>query len=251
MGKSEDQFVMDSYKNVVKEKYNSSQRDIYADRYSFVNTCGFYGYNQLLKCFYEAFNVIRKKGDNIAQFNFLDVGCGHGTWTEFYVSITDNASKVFGVDLSEERLAIAKKRNSGVDYQVKDMVKDDLSYAKANFISALTVFMFLKEKNEIHQALKNINTSLQNGGYFLWVDAYHAKRFNSTAYAAGFTLDEMLDFARQTGFKPIYKKKMYKLLLGRYHTLFLREKLPNWVVSLVEKMVPSPPGNIFVLFQKV
>ncbi len=241
---------MTNYQTVVKEKYNSSQRDIYADKYSFVNPIGFYGYNQLLKSFHTIFNVIRRKGENINKFNFLDVGCGHGTWTEFYVSITDNASKVFGVDLSEERLELARQRNSSINYTKKDLVNDSLAFAQPNFISAMTIFMFLKEKEAIESALKNIYASLQPNGYFLWYDAYSSSHFKSKFEADGFRMSEMIEFAQKSGFKVVYKETHYKRMFNKYHTLYMRGKLPNWLIRLAEIIIPSPPGNIFMLFQK-
>lgn len=241
---------MNSYQSVVKEKYNSTQRNLYADRYSFVNPCGFYAYNQIIKSFYTIFNIIRENGEDISQFNFLDLGCGHGTWTEFYVSVTDNASKVFGVDLSEERLELARQRNSSINYTKKDMVNNSLAFAQPNFISAMTIFMFLKKKEDIENALKNICSSLQPKGYFLWYDVYSSNHFESKFEADGFRMNEMIGFAQKSGFKVVYKETHYKRIFNKYHTLYMRGKLPNWLIRVAEIIVPSPPGNITVLFQK-
>lgn len=242
---------MTNYQKVVKEKYNSSQRHIYTDKYSFVNPYGFYAYNRILKSFYKAFNIIRQQGEDISKFNFLDVGCGHGTWTEFYVSITDNATKVFGVDLSEERLKLARQRNSLINYNQKDIVNDNLNFARPNFVSAMTIFMFLKRKEDIESALKNIHSSLQKNGYFLWYDTYSSTHFESKLEADGFTTTEMVEFAKKSGFKLVYKEKHYKRMFNKYHTLYMRGKLPNWLINSAEIIIPSPPGNIFTLFQKI
>lgn len=103
----------------------------------------------------QKFLTLIPKGDKI-----LDVGCAAGR-DSFYFA--ENGLKVVGIDLSEELLKLARKRESHVDFQKQDIRK--LKFA-ANFfdgIWACASVLHLK-REEIPEAFKQFYKLLKPNG---------------------------------------------------------------------------------------
>lgn len=62
----------------------------------------------------------------INNSSILDVGCGFGYFIDFLNNNYKNI-KYLGVDINEEFIKIAKKRNPGVKFQVRDIQKNKIN----------------------------------------------------------------------------------------------------------------------------
>ena len=97
----------------------------------------------------------------------LDLGCGTGYPSILAAQAVGNRGAVVGLDLSENMLAVAKRKaeESGatnISFHAKDVTS--LSYDSASFDAVISRFclMFLPD---IHGAMKEISRVLKSGGY--------------------------------------------------------------------------------------
>ncbi|HZX48978.1 MAG TPA: class I SAM-dependent methyltransferase [Nitrospirota bacterium] len=97
----------------------------------------------------------------------LDLGCGTGYPSILAAQAVGNRGAVVGLDLSENMLAVAKRKaeESGatnISFHAKDVTS--LSYDAASFDAVISRFclMFLPD---IHGAMKEISRVLKSGGY--------------------------------------------------------------------------------------
>ncbi len=245
---------MKPYKQVVAERYDGYEKGahIYKNIYSLINPVGFNADKRIRQAFYRAFNFIRNNQSDISKSIILDIGCGKGQTTRYFSELTGSPEHIYGIDLSKNRIENAKKMNPAINYQVGDMVTLPAMVQNADIITALDVFMHLAEKHEIDAALQNIYTHLNADGYFIWFDSYAKDHFSAKPEAdhCGFSTKQMIEFACNAGFAQVFQTNLYKTLFGRYHSLYLITKFPEWLINFLEKVLPGPPGNILMIFKK-
>ena len=245
---------MKSYTEVVKERYNGIEKNIhlYDNMYSMINPIGFYADKKLRNVFYVAFNYIKNNGVDITQLNILDVGCGKGLTTRFFCELTGKSQNIYGFDLSENRIQCAIKMNSSINYKIGDIVNPPSFSVMFDVITALDVFMHLNNKDEIILALSNINKKLKDDGYFIWYDAYATDHFNTTENQdhSGFHPKQMIELAKEAGFKKMFQMNVFKKIFWKYHSLYLIKKIPTNLINIIEKTLPGSPGNMMIIFKK-
>lgn len=245
---------MKSYQEVVEERYNKAEKEahIYNTMYSMINSIGFYGAEIQKRAFHDCFNFFRSQGMDISQAKILDIGCGKGFVTRFFAELTQNPSNIYGSDLSTYRIDEAKKLNSSINYYVDDLVEPQVSLSGYDVISAVDVFMHLPTKEEILIAMKHIHSGLTSEGYFLWYDAFAKDHFKTTEDQdhSGFHPSQMLGLAKEAGFVPVFRKSLFKRVLWKYHSLYLIQRLPKFLVKSCEYFFPGSPGNMLIIFKK-
>lgn len=98
----------------------------------------------------------------------LDLGCGTGYPSILAAQAVGNRGAVVGLDLSENMLAVARRKAEeagvkNISFHAKDVTS--LPYEAASFDAVISRFclMFLPD---IHGALSEIGRVLKNGGYF-------------------------------------------------------------------------------------
>lgn len=152
--------------------------------------------------FYEIERLIPGKA------NILDIGCGFGLLSN-YMALMSEDRKVLGIDLSEKRIAAAKKtigRRANIDFIIADVKNLDIANCDAVVITDFLHHISFKEQERL---LENIYSRLKNGGRLILqdVDASRPCRYFFT---------RALDRALNVG-KPLYyrsKKDWQKLLQG-------------------------------------
>jgi len=96
-----------------------------------------------------------KKGETI-----LDLACGQGFFAR---SFKKEGTKVIGVDISEELIALAKTHSSpSVDYRVSSA--DNLSFLKNRTIDKVVITLALQNIENVHGVLKESNRVLKDHG---------------------------------------------------------------------------------------
>lgn len=95
----------------------------------------------------------------------LDLGCGSGA----LIGYLANYGKVYGVDKSEEMLAIANNKYPKAQYFAIDLL--DIKQINQNFdfvVSTFDVLNYLENIEQLKTAIKNVFDSLENGGKFIF-----------------------------------------------------------------------------------
>lgn len=199
-----------------------------------------------------AFNDASQRGMDFGEARFLEVGCGDGRWTRFIAEVTHKPENITGTDLSAPRIALAKKMNPAIDYQVADVVSDKINVT-SNVILAWDVFMHLPREEEIRKALKNINTALAPNGLFIVFESWAGSHFRAPpdSESWGYHPDELKLLVQSEGFKPVYEEMVFKVLpwLGHSEQLY-GGRLPDWFIHLLERTMPGKPGNFFQIYLK-
>jgi SAM-dependent methyltransferase len=245
---------MKPYKQVVAERYDGYERHIhlYQNQYALLNPIGFTADRAIRKAFYKAFNHIRSQGVDLTSCHLLDIGCGKGYATRLFSEFTGNPKQITGIDLSETRVREAQILNPAINYLKGDLVELPTLPQPSDIITVMDVFMHLATEEEINQAFHNIHNQLINKGFFIWYDAYAKDHFTSATNAdhRGFNITQSIQLAHKAGFTLTYKSTLFKTFFNRYHSLYFSRYLPNWVISLLEALVPGKPGNFLLVFQK-
>jgi ubiquinone/menaquinone biosynthesis C-methylase UbiE len=245
--------VMKTYQEVVQDRYDGWERGrhIYDNEYSLINPVGFYGGEQIRKAFFKIFNKIRQMDIDVTTLKFLDVGCGTGALTRLLGELVGSAKNVYGVDLSSNRIEMARDLNPRITYTVEDIL--ELSF-KENFdvVTAKVVFSHLNTEKQIMIALEKIASSLKEDGFFIWYDMIAKDHFQSLAEdeSIGFSRKQMEEYCRKFELMKLFEVPVFKNIIRRFHTLNLCKKFPTWMVWLIENVIPAPPGNIIMVFRK-
>jgi len=100
-----------------------------------------------------------------ANFKILDFGCGDGNSSLFIRKHFPNAT-IFGVDVSEESINIAKRKNiDAADFTAFDGLK--LPYEEGEFDVIFTSMVFHHIEHRLHHSvIKEIYRVLKKGGRF-------------------------------------------------------------------------------------
>lgn len=96
---------------------------------------------------------------------YLDVGCGSGNYTQ---AIFETGSRICGVDISEEMLGKARKKNSQIEWVMGDARK--LPFENNQFDGAASILATHHIK-DIEQSFKEVCRVLKNG-YFIIFTAF-------------------------------------------------------------------------------
>ncbi len=99
---------------------------------------------------------------NVKGKKILDLGCGSGIYAKI---LKKRGAKVFGIDISEKMIEIAKREVKDVDFRVGSVYK--LPYKSEYFdlvLSSLTVDHF----KDLNKAFKEIHRVLKKNGVFIF-----------------------------------------------------------------------------------
>lgn len=109
-----------------------------------------------LRRFIEVLKVVRE-----VEGPVLDVGCHSGTFTAKILKRV-GSKKVYGIDISEQAISLAKKRIPFGNFRVGDAQK--LPF-KSDFFEAAFCLEVLEHVDDPVAVLKEINRILKKGGY--------------------------------------------------------------------------------------
>jgi len=112
-------------------------------------------YNEFLEvpCMLSA--VGRVKGKRL-----LDIGCGAGVHASAYIA---RGAKVYGIDISESMINLARKRCPNIELIVGSVMK--LPYSNASF-DLVTASLSLDYVKDLGTAFREVSRVLKKGGFF-------------------------------------------------------------------------------------
>ena len=123
-------------------------------------------YDKLMDVDYDAYkNIIDQELEERENLLVLDLGCGSGEM----LSTLKTYGEVFAVDNSEQMLAIASGKVSNCNFFAMDLLEISSLGMKFDFIlSAFDVFNYLSNFEDFKQGLKEVYSSLKEGGKFVF-----------------------------------------------------------------------------------
>lgn len=198
------------------------------------------------------------------KLNILDVGCGYGDQDIEWATKIDKSCKITAIDISEEQIYDALKKNSPVKFDICDATFIDLKYKDELFdriISIESAFHYKERKN----FFRNVNNLLEKDGKFIITDLMLNKlpsedpvtwlflRFFSDflcipeqnlissdewdkQISSELTVCESIDITDQT-FQPYYKHFMTNYVKNT--------KWPEWTGSVLSKFLCSHQPFIY------
>ncbi|NEO40917.1 MAG: class I SAM-dependent methyltransferase [Moorea sp. SIOASIH] len=105
---------------------------------------------------------------NIKGKTFLDLACGTGFYTRLLKE--KGATKVVGVDISEEMVRHARQKEAnnplGIEYHVRDVAQLP-HLGKFDLVTAVALLHYAKDRHHLLEMLCHIIDNLRNGGQFV------------------------------------------------------------------------------------
>jgi len=137
-----------------------------------------------------------------------DVGCGPGHITRY---LFDKGLNVFGIDISERCIQIARRENPKMRFQVMDMVRLDIADESIDGIVSFYSIIHTP-KRFIHTLFHELNRVLKKGGKLLIVVkkgdmegyVYELEGFKTRLYFTNFTERELKSYLQTCGFELIF-----------------------------------------------
>ena len=127
--------------------------------------------NDLAEANKNLINLVFNKSEmtNKRNLNILDVGCGYGEQDIEWLKHLDNSCKITAVDISEEQIYNAMKKNSNVNFDICDAAYIGLKYKNNLFdrVVSLESAFHYPERNVF---FKNVNSLLKDNGKFIITD---------------------------------------------------------------------------------
>ncbi len=90
----------------------------------------------------------------------LDVGCGHGYNDR---AITRSGARVVGIDVNEERLAVARESNGGPGIEFLSMDAEEMGFPDESFDKAVS-FCVIEHFRRDQKVLEHVHRVLRPGG---------------------------------------------------------------------------------------
>ncbi len=100
----------------------------------------------------------------------LDVGCGGGAELAWFRTLGASDSRLAGVDLLPERIALARSTFSGIDFQVGNAEHLPFEDASFDLVLAYTIFSSILDGAMAANVASEVTRVLRPGGGLLWYD---------------------------------------------------------------------------------
>ena len=169
-------------------------------------------YNQIAQQYFETYVddqsdevVFKQFADLVAKGKILDLGCGYGKVSQWFVQ---NGFDCVGFDISEEMIEFGLKNNPDLNLQCADITNIPLQYKKADgAIYAYSFFHLTKQQGEC--SLKSLNKNLKDQAYIMLMlqkgegEEFCPEPFSPQLqnYIKYYTLQEITEMLNQCGFE--------------------------------------------------
>lgn len=113
----------------------------------------------------------RAFGSDLSDIKLLEIGCGTGAWLRQFVQWGLSPSNLFGIDLLESRLALAKEGlPPSVNLKAGDATLLEYDSGQFDLVLQSTVFSSILDRNVCRQIANEMLRVLKPGGIILWYD---------------------------------------------------------------------------------
>ena len=137
-----------------------------------------------------------------------DAGCGPGHITRY---LFDKGLNIFGIDISERCIRIARRENPRILFQIMDMAK--LGIADESIDGIVSFYSIIHTpKRLVHMLFREFGRVLKKGGKILVVvkkgntEGYvdELAGFRTHLYFTSFTEEELKSYLQTYGFEPVF-----------------------------------------------
>lgn len=185
----------------------------------------------------------------------LDSGCGSG---RFFEVLRDKGIDYFGIDISENLIAIAKKNYPNVKFQVADALNLPFSQNFFDKIYSISVLHHIPSKDFRLQYLKETKRVLKPEGLLILRVWDLWKRKSALKLLFKYTFFKLIGKSK-LDFKDVFlpwKDSKGKILIQRYFHCFTKKELEDLVKRAEFKIKKSwrggkdPRTNIYIVAEK-
>lgn len=181
--------------------------------------------------------TLRAVLSNIAFENCLEIGCGTGKNTAWFI---EKANHITAVDLSEEMLAKAKEKiNSAKVHFVQADITKDWTFTKGLY-DLVSFSLVLEHIEDLDQIFKKVSTALRPGGHVYIGELHPFKQY--TGSKARFDTEEGTQVVQCFNHHVsdfIQPAKKYGLLpadINEYFDEDNRNEIPRILMILLKKI---------------
>ena len=183
-------------------------------------------------------NIISELLPIVPDNSMLELGCGSGHWTQFFV---EKGFKVTGVDMSQAMLNIARQKKIGAQLLLANCENLPFADYSYSFIATITMLEFV---DDIDKVIKEIYRVLKKGGYLI-IGFLNADSVIATNRASG----EVLKNAQFLSVTDVKTKFNQLKLLQIKSGVYLNQDYS--IIENANSITDIPPVFIGALFQKV
>jgi len=158
-------------------------------------------------------NILRcKKIDQLKEMKILEVGCGTGGWLRDFIQWGAVPENLYGIDLLEERIAIAKRLNPNVNYSCANAEKMLFREGFFDIVLVATCFTSILDPGMKKNIAREILRVLKSGGIVFWYDFRYDNPWNPDVKGIGRKEIESLfdgcgfDFSLVTLLPPVTRR---------------------------------------------
>lgn len=236
---------MKDYQDVVNDRFEKEAGNL--GIYSADNPIGKYISSRLYSTISEALENLKL---DKSRCRIVDIGCGEGILLKKVSDFGYPLHNLYGIDLSENRIEVAKKNHPEISFQKGNIVSFELK-SPADIIITTDVLSHLKRREDIICALRSVKHNLSESGYFLWYDIHSGDHFKAPqgVDSWGFNEAQMEALANEAGLKLVSKKTLFRRFFNRYHSAYQAGRIPAPILKMMEKILPGSPGNLLMSFQ--
>lgn len=167
--------------------------------------------------------ALRKYNISLREKKILDIGCGTGFFSRFYLN---NLATVTGIDITTTSIETLKKsfpdgRFITLDISTEFAVNQEPFAGEFDIVNVLNVIFHIVDETKFEKALKNIAACLKEGGY-LFISDYFGDTDVSPARHVKFRRLESYRILEQEGIKILEVMPIYHLMNKRVDIFSLR-----------------------------
>ena len=186
MPRTEDSSAGSERQRIVDE-YARRAREIPADRYSWGEPANQFLQAQLWR---DCIDALRRRGAYpLNGRKVLDVGCGMGTWLMEFVQWGADPAELAGIDLVEDRVALAKRNLPRADIRLDDASAMPWPDGYFDMATQFTVFSSVLDPGMRQRIAAEMVRVVKPGGLILWFDCAFDNPRNPNI--TGIKLDEL------------------------------------------------------------
>jgi ubiquinone/menaquinone biosynthesis C-methylase UbiE len=173
----------------------------------------------------------------VDDVDILDAGCGTGGHLRLFTTLGADPERVHGVDLTPERIELAKRLGPG-DYRVGDVRELDFDDESMDIVSQFTALCNLTAPEDRRRFASEMARVLRPGGHVVWFDLQHQAHEAPTLPVSPQELRTLFP-----GFRVVLERPMFH----RWTQALIGNELTNRVL---ERVLPGKRSNLLAILAK-
>lgn len=114
--------------------------------------------------------ILQRESVDLATARILDIGCGAGGFIGWLIDRGARPEHCWGIDLLEQRIALARARHPGANFAVRDARELDFPDNSLDLVICSTLFSSVLDAHVAGAIAKEIDRVLAPDGMILWYD---------------------------------------------------------------------------------